>query len=242
VRLVFWLLLGVCALPGRGHGQAPTPSRIQLQPGVDSLFIYTIRGKDTTATGRVRDEILVRREGAEEHLVRVYASKDAILGTRLDTIIDRRADLAPRYHHSQSSSGSEVVRFSGDTATGYAHLASGDSVGIHVGLPAGAINGASFDLYLRSAELKVGSKLSVTGFEASGRTAVPLEARIAGMEEVSGEPCWRAEAVFGGMAVHFWIGTRSRRLHQQVMFIRPDLRILFRSTPNAQEGRGRRAA
>jgi hypothetical protein len=206
------------------------------------LFIYAIRGTDTTATGRVRDELLVKQEGPEEHLVRVYASTDAILGTRLDTIIDRQTDLAPRYHHSRSSSGSELVRFSAGKATGYAHLASGDSVEIHATLPAGAINGSSFDLYLRSADLKVGSKLSVKGFQASGRTTVPLEARIAGLEKVSGELCWRAEAVFGGMAVHFWIGTRSRRLHQQVMFIRPDFQILFRSTPKAQEGPGRRAA
>jgi hypothetical protein len=242
VRQLLWLLLAATVLPASAQGQRPAPSRTKLRAGVDSLFIYAIRGTDTTATGRVRDELQVRRVGAEEHLVRVYASTDAILGTRLDTIIDRQSDLDPRYHHSQSSSGSELIRFVGSEAKGYARLASGDSVRIQATMPAGAINGASFDLFLRSSDLQVGQTLIATGFEASGRAIVSLEARIAGEDQVSGEPCWRAEAVFGGMAVHFWIGKSSRRLHQQVMFIRPDFQILFRSTPSAREAPGRRAA
>lgn len=236
------LFVAACLLPSSSHAQSRQQVSVPLQPGLDSLFVYAIRDKDTTLTGRVRDELLVRRSGSEEQLVRIYASTDAILGTRLDTIVDRRSDLAPRYHHSQSSSGSERVSFSGGTASGYAHLASGDSVKIQAILPAGAINGASFDLFLRSAGLAVGRKLSIAGFQAGSRTVAPLEARITAVEKVSGEPCWRAEAVFGGMAVHFWIGTRTRRLHQQVMFIRPDFRILFRSTPITPQSPQRRAA
>jgi hypothetical protein len=223
-------------------GQAPTVDGSRLRVGVDSLFIYAINGKDTTATGRVRDELSVVRQGAEERLLRVYASTDAILGNRLDSIIDRRADLAPRYHHSQTSSGAELVQFTDRAAVGYARLASGDSVGIRATLPERAINGSSFDLFLRSSELHLGERVSVTAFSANGRSLVPLEAKVVGEDVVSGERCWRAEAAFGGTAVHFWIGKTSKRLHQQVMFIRPEFKILFRSTPRGQKGPGRRAA
>jgi hypothetical protein len=242
MRSLLCIIIALGIVPAALYGQAKPVDGTRLRVGIDSLFVYTIKGKDTTATGRVRDELSIVREGPEERLRRVYASTDAILGTRLDTIVDRRVDLAPRYHHSQSSSGSERVRFANQVASGYARLASGDSIGIQATLPEGAINGSSFDLFLRSSELHTGQKLTVTGFEASGRSLVPLDAKVAGGGVVSGEPCWRAEAVFGGMAVHFWIGKTSRRLHQQVMFIRPDFQILFRSTPQAPKGSGRRAA
>ena len=242
MRSLLCLILAAAILAGSAQGQDATADGTRLRLGIDSLFIYAINGKDTTATGRVKDELSVIREGTEERLLRVYASTDAILGSRLDTIIDRRTDLAPRYHHSQTSSGSELVRFTGRAAVGYARLASGDSVSIQSALPEGAINGSSFDLFLRSSELHLGRRLSVTAFAPNGRSVVPLEAKIAGEEVVSGERCWRAEAVFGGTAVHFWVGQTSRRLHQQLMFIRPDFRILFRSTPHIRKGPGRRAA
>jgi hypothetical protein len=241
VRLLCWLLSATAAFPLALWAQASRPDGSRLRLGVDSLFVYTIRGRDTTATGHVRDELSIVRDGAEERLLRVYTSTDAILGARLDTIIDRRGDLAPRYQHSQSASGAEVVQYTGQAAVGYARLASGDSVAIRVALPAHVINGASFDLFLRASNLHAGQQLSVTGFAASGRILVPLEARVAGEDLVSGERCWRAEAVFGGMAVHFWVGQSSRRLHQQVMFLRPDFQLLFRSTPNARQSKSQRA-
>jgi hypothetical protein len=242
VRSLLCFILATAVLAGILQGQAPTVDGTRLRAGVDSLFIYAINGKDTTATGRVRDELSVIRDGAEERLLRVYASTDAVLGSRLDTIVDRRTDLAPRYHHSQSSSGTEVVQFSDRAAVGYARLASGDSVGIRAALPEGAINGSTFDLFLRSSDLHIGKRVSVTAFTANARSLVPLEAKVVGEDVVSGEHCWRAEAAFGGTAVHFWIGKTSKRLHQQLMFIRPDFQILFRSTPLGQKGPGRRAA
>jgi hypothetical protein len=241
VRLCLWLISATAAFPLDLWAQTSRPDGSRLRLGVDSLFVYTIRGRDTTATGRVRDELSIVRDGAEERLLRVYASTDAILGARLDTIIDRRGDLAPRYHHSQTESGAELVQYTAQTAVGYARLASGDSVAIRVALPAQVINGSSFDLFLRASDLHAGQQLSVTGFAASGRSLVPLEAKVTGEDLISGERCWRAEVVFGGMAVHFWVGRNSRRLHQQVMFIRPDLQILFRSTPQARRGKSQRA-
>jgi hypothetical protein len=242
VRSLLCVILATATSPGAVQGQARPGDGTRLRAGIDSLFIYTINGNDTAATGRVRDELSVIKEGTEERLLRVYASTDAILGSRLDTIVDRRADLVPRYHHSQTSSGSELVRFTGRAAVGYARLASGDSVGIRAALPEGTINGSSFDLFLRSSDLRIGKRVSVTAFEANSRSLVPLDAKVTGEDVVSGEPCWRAEAAFGGTAVHFWIGKTSKRLHQQLMFIRPDFQILFRSTPHVQKRPGRRAA
>lgn len=234
-----WLILLVPrALP------AQHPERFdgaQLQPGTDTLHIYWISGADTVQTGLVVDRLQVVQAGGEEHLVRLYLSSDERLGFRRDSITDLRATLAPLRLHSVTENGTEVAEFSGGQVDGYAITAAGDSVRVTMPLRAGAINASSFDLALRGAPLALGWEIAYESVAVGSQAVIPTTARVTALEPVAGEPCWRLDAIFGGVSVRFWISQETRRLRQQVMVLRPDLSVLFRAVPVKQTAPGTRA-
>lgn len=213
--------------PAAAQRGSPDPDARRLRPGVDSLGIYLVRGADTTRTGTLRDELAVVREGDRELLRRVYVSADRVLGTRVDTLVDALADLRPVRHRSRTDRSVEALDFAAGRATGWLRLANQDSVGVDAAA-VGAYNASSFDLVLRASSLRDGWEATVPAFLPPARAVSPMRARVAGIEAVGGERCWRVQAEFGGTPVTFWIGQTSRALRQQTLQVRPDVQILFR--------------
>ena len=211
----------------------PQPHGSLLSLGTDSLAIYLVRGNDTTRTGIVVDELRPIEENGQALLQRVYTSTDWILGSRVDTLVDVRATLAPVRHRSRTTRSFEFLDFTPRGLKGWLRLANGDSIGVAVPLPATVYNSSSFDLVLRSSPLRDGWSAVVPVLLPSTRTVVPLRARVAGSEVIGGEATWRVEAEFTGMPVTFWISKTSRKLKQQTMQVRPDVLILF-ATPKRE--------
>ena len=231
------LVLAVSTRAATAQSAAPDPDARRLQPGVDSLAVFLVRGTDTTRTGTLRDELTVITAGGAPALRRVYVTMDQVLGTRVDTLVDVLADLRPLQHRSRTDRALEAIDFAAGRATGWMRLANGDSAAVDA-VAAGAFNASSFDLVLRASSLRAGWDVTVPAFLPTTRAVSPFRARVTGVETVGGEGCWRVQAEFTGTPVTFWIGQTSRALRQQVMQVRPDVQILFRpAAPQAPGGR-----
>jgi hypothetical protein len=206
---------------------AQEPNGRLLAMRVDTLAIHLIRGTDTSDTGIVVDELSSVTEGGEDLIRRVYTSSDRILGNRVDTLIDARANLAPRVHRSRSSRTLEFLTFSRGQVSGWLRLANGDSVAVNQTIDASVLNASSLDLALRSMPLTPKWQATIPVFLAATKAVTPITARVEGVDSIRGAGAWRVVADFAGMPVTFWIDQQSRALVQQSMRIRPDVSILF---------------
>lgn len=229
-RAALLALLALPLLPVAASAQRPLAVDARRLPiGTDSLAIYYVNGTDTTRTGTLRDELRMVEEGGRLVVRRVYGTVDRLLGTRLDSLTDVAETLEPVHHRSWTDRGREALDFASGQATGWLWLANGDSVRVQTAIAAGVINASTFDLALRASDLREGWQAEIAAFLPSARSVAALRARVAGVDSIAGDPCWRVEAEFTGMPVTFWISQRSRALRQQVMRLRPDAAILFRS-------------
>jgi hypothetical protein len=212
------------------------PDGRRLTLGVDSLAVYLIRGPDTTRIGMIVDDL----RQVETRLIRIYRSTDAVLGSRLDTIVDEWPGLRPLGHRSVSQQLVHRLEFDSASVTGWIRLANGDSSDVDQPLPPGSVNGASLDVLLRATDLQPGERFTVPAFLVHTRTVVPLRGRVDRSEDLAGQPCWVVVTDFGGMPVTFWIDQRSRRLRQQFLQVGADTGVLFKD-PGAAPGPPRRA-
>ena len=202
---------------GISAAQAQTPyldgHRIPIR--TDTFASYLVRGSDTVRTGTVIDA--VTSDGRE--LTRIYTTTDRVLGTDLDTIVDRLDDLAPVRYHGRQEETLTHVDYDDSTASGWIRTANGDSVTVHVALPHPIFGGTSFDLVARAADLRVGSTLRIEAFLESDRAIAPLEGKVTAEESVDGHTCWVFEGIFTSIPVTFWIDERTRVLRQQEMHL-----------------------
>ncbi|MFI5235899.1 MAG: hypothetical protein ACHQXA_09325 [Gemmatimonadales bacterium] len=199
--------------------------RIPLQ--VDTFAVYLLRGRDTIRTGTVRDQ--VTSDGT--NLIRVYSTTDRILGSDLDTIIDRLDDLAPVAFRGRSAEFVARINFSATAATGSIHLVNGDSVQLDLVLPHPIYGGTSFDMVARAADLREGLKMTVPAFLVESRAIASLPGEVTGSAVIDGHDCWVFRGDFGTMPVTFWIDKRTRALRRQLMQMRIDMGILFTNGP-----------
>ena len=199
----------------------------RLPTGADSLAVFYIDGRDTSRTGIVYDELTVVDEGGRSRLRRVYRTVDQLLGAQLDTIVDDAATLAPVRYRSVSERNRVTVDFEDGRASGWVWMVNGDSARVAATLAANVVGAATFDVVLRAADLRDGWEAEIPAFLPTNRAVATLQARVGGSDVIAGEPCWRVEAEFIGMPVTFWIAKASRRLRQQVMWVKPDAAILF---------------
>jgi hypothetical protein len=219
------LLLHLSCAPLAAQRGAPQPSR--LTTGIDTLGIYLVRGTDTVSTGLLIDALSITEHVGRKALLRVYRSTSSLLGTRLDSLVDAFSDLSPIAHRSTNSQGAERVDFDAGNARGWIRIANDQVVSVDAALPSGTINASSFDLALRASDLRDGARFDMRGFAVSLRAVQPLDALVAGSDTVDGADCWRVESTFAGRPVTFWIGKTTRRLHRQLMTVRPGIAILF---------------
>jgi hypothetical protein len=198
-----------------------------IRPGTDTLTVYVVSARDTTAIGTVIDEIVFVESAGRRVLRRAYHSEDQMMGARIDTLVDDAVTLAPISHRSRSSRSLEFVEFRDGRAAGWLRLANGDSVGIDAALDRDVYNASSFDLVLRSAPLHETWKAEIRSFLPATRSIIPLNAEVAGSDTIDGEATWRIQTNFAGTPVTFWVGKESRRLKRQFMRLRPDMGILI---------------
>lgn len=214
-------------VPALLAAQAPAPAGSRLTPATDTLASYLIQGTDTTQTGIVIDELTVRDVDGIRVLHRVYRTESARLGNTLDTLVDQYASLVPIRQHSRSRRAIELVSFAGFRARGVLLQPTGDSIRIDVPLPTPVYSSSSFDLVLRASPLAEGWSATVPAFVTSSRAVVGMTARVAGIERVDGEECWRVEGEFMGMSVAFWVSRTTRRLCKQEMRIQAGMTVLY---------------
>lgn len=241
IRLLTASIVGAIAVPMALAAQLPTPDPPdgrRLQPGLDSLAIYLIRGNDTARTGVVWDELAVQQRDGDSVLIRFYHSVDEVLGQRVDTIIDRLADLRPLVYTSRSTRALYFFTFDSLRVRGSMGLPNGDSVAVDVPLGEAEINSASFDLAIRASQLEPELQFNIPAFLPSARNTVWLRARVTGVETIGAHPCWKVSAEFSGLAVTFWIDQQTRALRQQLMHLEPDVQLLF-TVPRAAAARKR---
>jgi len=197
--------------------------RLPLQ--VDTYAVYVIRGSDTARTGILFDALLTD----SVRLVRVYDQRDLVLGRQVDTIVSRRADLTPIAYHDRSLRGIADLAYAEGRVDGWTRLPNGDTVGVHVLLPTPVYDGASYDLVVRSAELRDSLQLTVPMFLVGSNTVGAIGGRVAGSATVDSADCWVFRANFAGMPVVFWIDKRTRALRRQLMQLTDSFSILFTS-------------
>lgn len=199
----------------------------ELRLGTDSFAVYLIRGTDTTRTGWVIDALT--SDGSR--LTRVYTAVDRVLGSRLDTIVDRLSDLTPIAYHSRSSQLIAHLAFDRSGAKGWVRLVNGDSQPVTVPFSGTVYDGASFDLVVRSSTLVQGLNLVVPTFVAGPNSVTSVHGTVTGSSVVDGHPCWVFAGEFGTLPVTFWIDKSTRALRRQLMQLRVDAAMLFAAPP-----------
>jgi hypothetical protein len=204
----------------------PSANADRLTCGVDSLEVYLVRQGTRQRTGTIVDDCRSSGTGSERLLTRIYRSTDAVLGNRLDTIVDVWSTLEPRRYRSRSSR--EVVELDWTTTglRGRLQPEGKPSTMIDEPLRSTIYNSASFDLVVRASPLAAGYTVAVPSYVPS-RGVVTLTARVAGDETIDGQAAWRVDADFTGMAVSFWVAKKTRRLLKQVMHVAPGADIEF---------------
>jgi hypothetical protein len=219
-------LLASCGPVGLAAQSAPLRldgRRLPLQ--VDTYAVYVIRGRDTSRSGILVDALMTD----SVRLVRVYDQRDLILGRQTDTIVSRLEDLAPIAYHDHSIHRIANLAFAGGRVDGWTRLPNGDTVGVHVLLPTSVYDGTSYDLVVRSAELRDSLQLTVPAFLVGSNTVGEIDGRVAGSATVDGMDCWVFRANFTGMPVTLWIDKRTRALRRQLMQVTDNIGILFKS-------------
>jgi hypothetical protein len=212
------------------HAQA-TADGSRLQLGIDSLYVYNVSHGDTVATGQIVEKLTAVTVDRESRVRRVYITADAGMGAEVDSIEDAMAGLAPRRLRVRQRNRDILVRFTGDSAVGYSKAPMQASEPVEAALAPGVINGFSFDLYLRSADLALGRRFDLTVYDASARKLTPTSAEVVAEEVVAGVPSWHLRGTFGEMPVEFWVAKDGRRLRRQVIYPEPEFGILFRTEP-----------
>jgi hypothetical protein len=200
-----------------------------IRVGRDSFVVSLVRGGDTVRTGWSTDEIVVQRQGDDEVLMRVFTTQDQVLGSRTDTIRDRRSDLSPITYSSRGDRGEVFVVFSPGRATGWLRDMRGDSTVLSIDAAGTVINAASFDLVVRSSSLAAGYTASWQGVVPQSRAVATLTARVAGSESIDGELCWRVEANMGASAPTFWISQQTRKMRLMSLQAAPGVTLLLRA-------------
>jgi hypothetical protein len=238
-RLVVTLVVGLPSLlRGQRADPASQPDGRLLRPGIDSLAIYVVTGKDTTRTGLVVDELRVIHENGRALLQRAYHLSDERLGSPTDMLVDVQASLAPVRRHSIR--GSFDVRidmtelFPDAVLKDLLRPANLDSARVDHARPPTVYSSFSFDLVLRASPLSDTWRASVPVYFPDTRTVVPLLAWVAGTDTVDRDPTWRVAAEFFGVPVSFWVSKTSRALKQKTMQVHPDTLILFASPKSAR--------
>ncbi len=221
---MFTALLRVIGEPTGLSAQATA-----IRPGVDTLTVWLIRGRDTTLSGRIIDDLSIVPDSTGDRFVRAYTTASVVLGSRTDTIVDwvdglRPARMVTVYGDSVYRLDFRPGRLSGDL-----RLGTGIRRSIDIALPTPAINGSSFDLFLRGSLLRIGDSLHAVAFTPNVfGGVVRLSARIDGEEEVAGRLAWRVIGVFPpGMRTTFWIDQRTREMVQQRMELPGGIELLI---------------
>ncbi|MGE0440512.1 MAG: hypothetical protein AB7L66_13975 [Gemmatimonadales bacterium] len=226
-------------IPAATAAQSLDVSRIAAR--TDTMEIVGVRGRDTLAAGLLIDEIGRIERNGRPVVLRVYRSRSPLLGTRVDTLIDAAESLRPVRAASRTDRGADLVDFGGGRARGYSILANGDSVPIDVPVGADIVNASSLDLAIRASPLAANATFGFEVFLPPTRSVVRMDARVAAVDTIDGEPAWRVDANFAGSPVSFWIGRESRRLVRQVMTVQPGFQLLFRR-PRGAGAPARRAS
>jgi len=139
---------------------------------------------------------------------------------------------------AESGSWYSVVYTEG-RAVGWVLEREGDSVAVDVSLPSGTISAESFELVLRASDLREGASFDMPGFfprtaltyrdDTKPPPTVLLHARVTGVEDVRGTPCWVVEIdpVQYSLPVTLWIDQQSRELRRRVVRLEPGVEWLY---------------
>lgn len=198
----------------------PTPNTALLHCGApDTLEVYLVHGPNRRRTGLVVDQCQIASNTTDPTVTRVYRSEDALLGNRLDTIVDAWTSLSPRKYHSHSSSETVQLDWEGTRLRGITKANDKPSLtAVDEEFRQDAYDGASLDLILRASPLAPNYTVAVPVYVET-RGIITVTAKVAAEEIVDGHPSWRVDADFGGMPVSFWIAKDTRQLVKQVMHI-----------------------
>jgi hypothetical protein len=208
----------------------PAPEADRIHCALDSLEIFVIRQGARQRTGTVVDDCRVTGESTARVLTRVYRTTDAVLGNRLDTIVDAWSTLQPRSYHSIASSEVVNLVWAGGRLRGRVQAPGKPTTSIDEDIEPTVFNGASFDMLLRASPLAMNYSVTVPAYVPSSGV-VTLTAKVVGEEVIDGQATWRIDADFTGMSVSFWIGKTSRRLLKQLIHVAPGADIEFVASP-----------
>jgi hypothetical protein len=163
----------------------------------------------------------------ERVIRRIYTSRDAVLGNRVDTLIDQFDSLRPRSVRSHSSQGTESLDWRDEHVRGTVSGPGNAARGINENLPGAVYSAATVDLILRSSPLAEGYSVRIDAYSGF-HSRIEVTARVVGSEVIDGAgDAWRIDAHFGEVMVSFWVAKSSRKLVRQVMHIAPGVELRF---------------
>jgi hypothetical protein len=224
----FLALLGCTASLQAQSIHEPQPDGRRLQLGTDSLEVFVVRQGQQQRTGTILDRLDTVRVNGELRFHRVYRRVDLVLGTGVDTLVDRYPDLAPRTVRSWSDDGgTETTVWRAGRVTGVLEQPNKPQRSIDTTVAASVYSSASFDLILRASPLAEGYEVAVPAY--SGRQgAKNLTAKVVATEMIAGfGDTWRVDANFGGLSVTYWIAKTSRRVVRRIVRVTPETELLF---------------
>lgn len=222
--------LAMVATLASGHwlsAQAVAPLT-PIAAGTDTFTVWMVRGRDTLPVGRVIDAITFVHDTAGLLVHRVYRSEVAGSVMRVDTMVDRLDGFRPiRAAAVIADTGVSAISFANHRVVGTIYTPLGRRREIDLAFPDGAVQGASFDLILRSQLLTTGDTVRRVVFApvvtAFTRSMVVVE----GSEVVGDRRTWRLRGTASGAVATFWVDQSTRALVRQAIVMPGGATLLF---------------
>lgn len=195
------------------HSVMAVPNARVLKLGTLHGSVYVVTGSDTTLDGTFEEQLLTYGDS----IIRIRRGQSTVLGTTLDTIIDRIPDLHPFLYSLHSDKGTNRVVFHGNQYEASRTTASGQPSSRSGSVPEGAWDMPTNALVVGASQLESGVTLAFTVVYPGADVVGTVEAVVGGVEEIRGQPCWRVTLLFNHeVFATAWVNKKTRRIDKQV--------------------------
>lgn len=212
---------------------AASPSGTLIAQRTDTLTISIVNGGDTTHAGLAIDRVFRGTlDDGREIISRIFETNSPLLGVSRQRMVDLVDSLRPVRHFVRSPARIAELEFDGVEVRGWTRaIDGGDRREIVDFIAPGVINSASFDLFVRSMELELGSSASIAAYNGRTSTIDRLTATVTHRVfwSMVGESVSFVESEVNDFQTTFVVGTVTRRLWGFWIDIPAIGRVVYRS-------------
>ena len=207
----------------------PAVAGTAITAGVDTFRITLIQAGNEREVGTIVDALTITEANGQPALQRIQTLSSAMLGTGVDSVLVRHADLVPVRHRSRNAQRAMSLDYAGNEVRGSITPTGGTATDIAVRTEGAVFDSNPVDLVIRALPLAPGLAVQIPVYlhEAGGKVDVP--AQVVREEPLDGVAAWVVESTMAGRKVTYWIAKADRALLRQDVEAAPN--VIVRIAP-----------